>query len=164
MKFATSSAEEVLTADIRICWCGGARSNGGTISRTTPRRRLCGNGARRTGSTSVGPEVTVLLSTGALTKMRGTDGIRPTVSCTNPAQKRPVLDSMMELRNQQFESASLQRRVCEPSTLSWRCSGLIFRSDRRWALWRALLRRWQACTGDEVRGDTPGIADPTSRR
>src|SRR5215467_13065030 len=27
-KFATSSAEEVLTADIRICWCGGAPSNG----------------------------------------------------------------------------------------------------------------------------------------
>ena len=42
-KFATSSADEVLTADIRICWCGAALSNGGTISRTSPRRRLCGS-------------------------------------------------------------------------------------------------------------------------
>ena len=56
-KFATSLAEEMLTADIRICWCGGAPSNGGTISRTNPRRQLCGSGARRTGSTSAGPEV-----------------------------------------------------------------------------------------------------------
>src|SRR6516225_4048392 len=38
----------------------------GTISRTKPRRRLCGSGARRTGSTSAGPEVTLLLSTGGL--------------------------------------------------------------------------------------------------
>ena len=38
----------------------------GTISRTNPRRRLCGSGARRTGSTSAGPEVTLLLSTGGL--------------------------------------------------------------------------------------------------
>src|SRR6516165_3149136 len=65
-KFATSSAEEVLTADIRSCWCAGTPSNGGTISRTNPRRRLCGSGARRTGSTSAGPEVTLLLSTGGL--------------------------------------------------------------------------------------------------
>ena len=36
-KFAKSSAEEVLTADIRICRCGGAPSNGGTISRASPR-------------------------------------------------------------------------------------------------------------------------------
>ena len=50
-------AEEVLTADIRSCWCDGAPSNGGTISRTNPRRQLCGSGARRTGSTSAGPEV-----------------------------------------------------------------------------------------------------------
>ena len=42
-KFATSSADEVLTADIRICWCGAPLSNGGTISRTSPRRRLCGS-------------------------------------------------------------------------------------------------------------------------
>src|ERR1700730_14811816 len=55
-KFATSSAEEVLTADIRICWCGEAPSNGGTIFRTRPRKRLCGSGARRMGSTSAGPE------------------------------------------------------------------------------------------------------------
>src|SRR2546429_6921367 len=34
----------------RHCWCSGAPSNGGTISRTSPRRRLCGTGARRTGS------------------------------------------------------------------------------------------------------------------
>jgi hypothetical protein len=59
-KFATSSAEEVLTADIRICWCGGAPSNGGTISRTSPRRRLCGSGARRMGSNSARPQVTPL--------------------------------------------------------------------------------------------------------
>src|SRR6516162_10284567 len=65
-KFTTSSAEEVLTTDIRICWRGGASSNGGTISRTNPRRRLCGSGARRTGSISAGPEVTLLLYTGAL--------------------------------------------------------------------------------------------------
>src|SRR5882762_1780239 len=55
-KSVTSSAEEVLTADIRICWCGGPPSNGGTISRTSPRRRLCGSGARRTGSNSAGHE------------------------------------------------------------------------------------------------------------
>jgi len=51
-KFARSSAEEVLTADIRICWCGGAPSNGGSISRANPRRRLCRSGARRMGSNS----------------------------------------------------------------------------------------------------------------
>src|SRR5215471_12110317 len=55
--FATSSAEEALTADIRICWCAGAPSNSGTIFRTRPRKRLCGSGARRTGSNSAGPEV-----------------------------------------------------------------------------------------------------------
>src|SRR5689334_23860392 len=55
-KSVTSSAEEVLTADIRICWCGGPPSNGGTISRTSPRRRVCGSGARRTGSNSAGHE------------------------------------------------------------------------------------------------------------
>jgi hypothetical protein len=65
-KFATSSAEEVLIAYIRSCWCGGTPSNGGTISRTNPRRRLCRSGARRTGSTSAGPEVTLLLSTGGV--------------------------------------------------------------------------------------------------
>ena len=70
-KFATSSAEEVLTADIRSCWCGGAPSNGGTISRTSPRRRLCGSGARRTGSNSARPEVTLLLSTGGLDERAG---------------------------------------------------------------------------------------------
>ena len=31
VRFATSSAEEALTADIRICWCGGALSTCGTI-------------------------------------------------------------------------------------------------------------------------------------
>src|SRR5499427_4936365 len=46
-KFATSSAEQVLTTDIRICCCGGAASNGGTISRASPRRRLCASGAWR---------------------------------------------------------------------------------------------------------------------
>ena len=45
-----------LTAEIRICWCGGPPLNGGTISRTSPRRRLCGSGARRTGSNSAGHE------------------------------------------------------------------------------------------------------------
>jgi hypothetical protein len=40
----------------------GTPSNGGTISRTNPRRRLCGSAARRTGSTLAGPEVTLLLS------------------------------------------------------------------------------------------------------
>ena len=73
-KFATSSAEEVLTADIRICWCGGAQSNGGTISRTSPRRRLCGSGARRTGSNSARPEFTLLLSTGGLDESAGVEG------------------------------------------------------------------------------------------
>jgi hypothetical protein len=60
-KFATSLAEEVLTADIRICWCSGVPSNGGTISRTSPRRRHWGSGARRTGSNSVRTEVTAML-------------------------------------------------------------------------------------------------------
>jgi len=77
-KFATSSADEVLTADIRICWCDGAPSNGGTISRTSPRRRLCGSGARRTGSNSAIPEVTLLLSTSCLDQSAGYAGTRPT--------------------------------------------------------------------------------------
>jgi hypothetical protein len=70
-KFATSSPEEALTADIRICWCGGAPSTCGTIFRTRPRKRLCGSGARRTGSTSVGPEVTLLLSAGGVGESAG---------------------------------------------------------------------------------------------
>ena len=41
-------------------------SNGGTTSRANPRWRLCGSGARRTGSTSAGPDVTLSLSTGGL--------------------------------------------------------------------------------------------------
>ena len=65
-RFATSSAEKVLTADTRICSYTGAPSNGGTIFQTRPRKRLCGNGVWRTGSTSAGPEVTLLLSTGGL--------------------------------------------------------------------------------------------------
>ena len=59
-KFATSSAEEVLTAVTRICWCGGAPSNSGTISRASPRRRLRGSGARRTGSNSARPKLKLL--------------------------------------------------------------------------------------------------------
>ena len=53
----------------------------------------------------------------ALTKMRDTlESVQLFAhACTNPAQKRPVLGSMMELRNQEFESTPLQRRVCEPS-------------------------------------------------
>ena len=54
------SRRGVLTADIRSCSCSGAPSNGGTIFRTRPRWRLCGSGARRTGSNSARPEVTVL--------------------------------------------------------------------------------------------------------
>ena len=77
-KFAKSSAEEVLTADIRSCWCGGAPSNGGKISRTSPRRRLCGSGARRTGSNSARPEVTLLLSTDGFDESAGYAGTRPT--------------------------------------------------------------------------------------
>src|SRR5690348_4695117 len=34
-----SSTEEALTADTRICWCGAAPSNGGTILQTRPRKR-----------------------------------------------------------------------------------------------------------------------------
>src|SRR6516165_9036146 len=88
-KFATSSAEEVLTADTRICWCGGAPSVGGTISRTSLRRRLCGSGARRTGSNSARPEVTLLLLPVALTKARGTPEPVQLLaqSCTDPSQK-----------------------------------------------------------------------------
>src|SRR5271169_5616817 len=55
-----------------------APSNGGTISRTSPRRRLCGGGARRTGSNSATPEVTLLLSTGGLDESAGYAGTRPT--------------------------------------------------------------------------------------
>src|SRR6516165_9916514 len=55
----------------RICWCGGAPSTCGTIFRTRPRKWLCGSGARRTGSTSVGPEVTLLLSAGGLAESAG---------------------------------------------------------------------------------------------
>jgi hypothetical protein len=40
--------------------------------RTRPRKRLYGSGARRTGSTSARPEVMLLLSTVALTKVQGT--------------------------------------------------------------------------------------------
>src|SRR5262249_1604226 len=70
-KFATSSAEEVLTADIRICRCGGAPSNAGTISRTSPRRGLFGGGARRTGAKSARPEFTPLLSNADLDESAG---------------------------------------------------------------------------------------------
>src|SRR5215469_13807844 len=72
-----------------------APSNGGMIFRTRPRRRLCGSGAQRTGSTSAGPEVTLLLSTGGLDEVRG----RPesvqllAQSCTDSSQQRPVLSS-----------------------------------------------------------------------
>ena len=55
----------------RICWCGGAPSTCGTIFRTRPRKWLCGSGARRTGSTSAGPDVTLLLSTGGLAESAG---------------------------------------------------------------------------------------------
>jgi hypothetical protein len=77
-KFATSSAGAALTAGIRICWCGGAPSNGGTIFRTSLRRPLCGSGARRTGSNSARPEVTLLLLTGGLDQSAGYAGTRPT--------------------------------------------------------------------------------------
>jgi len=88
-KFATSSAEEALTADIRICWCGGAPSTCGTIFRTRPRKRLCGNGARRTGSTSVGPEVTLLLSAGGVDESAGYVEVCSALaqSRTDPARK-----------------------------------------------------------------------------
>jgi hypothetical protein len=76
-KFAVSSAEEALTADLRICWCGGAPLKAGTIFRTRPRKRLCGSGVWRTGSTSVGPEVTLLHSTGGLAESAGFAGSRP---------------------------------------------------------------------------------------
>ena len=51
----------------------------------------------------------------ALTKMRDTlESVQLFAhACTNPAQKRPVLGSMMELRNQEFESTPLQRRVTQ---------------------------------------------------
>jgi hypothetical protein len=49
----------------------------------------------------------------ALTKMRDTlEAVQLFAhSCTNPAQKRPALGSMMELRNQEFESTPLQQTV-----------------------------------------------------
>jgi hypothetical protein len=68
VKFATSSAEEALTADIRICWCGGAPSNGGTIFLTRPRQRLCGSGARRTAS--AGREITLCYQPVAFERIR----------------------------------------------------------------------------------------------
>ena len=55
-----------------------APSNGGTIFRTRPRKRLCGSGVWRTGSISAGPEVTLLLSAGGLDESAGYAGIRPT--------------------------------------------------------------------------------------
>src|SRR5437016_9280468 len=58
-------------ADIRICWCDGAPSTCGTIFRTRPRKRPCGSGARRTEPTSVGPEVTLLLSAGGVDESAG---------------------------------------------------------------------------------------------
>ncbi len=36
------------TADIRICWCGGAPSNVERFFEQVRRERLCGSGARRT--------------------------------------------------------------------------------------------------------------------
>jgi hypothetical protein len=69
-KFAISSAEEASTADIRICWCGGAPSNGGTIFRTRPRKRLCGSGARKTGSTSAGPRTRMSVASVAGLRVR----------------------------------------------------------------------------------------------
>src|SRR6516164_4183497 len=73
-KFATSSAEDALTADIRICWCDGASSTCGTIFRTRRSKRLCGSSALRTGSPSVRPEVTLLLSAGGVDESAGYPG------------------------------------------------------------------------------------------
>jgi len=90
-KFAASSAEEVLTADIRIYWCVGVPSNGGTISRTSPKRRLCGSGARKTGSNSEIPEVALLLFTGCFDQSAGyaepVQFLAHNQSCTDPSQK-----------------------------------------------------------------------------
>src|SRR5215469_15547698 len=55
------------------------------ISRTRLRRRLCGSGARRTGSNSARPEVTLLLSTGGLDESAGYAGTRP-IPC--PSESR----------------------------------------------------------------------------
>src|SRR4051794_10281027 len=95
-KFATSSTEEALTADIRICWCGAAPSNGGTIFQTRPRKRLCGSGARRTGSNSARPEVTLLLSTGGLLESAGNaESVQLLAqSCTDPSHKGGLRNTM----------------------------------------------------------------------
>ena len=50
---------------------GGAPSNGGTIFRTRPKKRLCGSGAWRTGSNSAGPKAILLPFTGGLDKSAG---------------------------------------------------------------------------------------------
>src|SRR5258708_24269710 len=86
-KFATSSAEEGLTADIRICWCGGAPSDGGTLSRTSPRGRLCGGGAGSTGSHLARPQFTLLPSTGGLDANAGDAKPPPLLAqtCTPPS-------------------------------------------------------------------------------
>src|SRR5947207_14956218 len=44
------------------------------VTETRPRKRLCGSGARRTGSNSARPEVTLLLSTGGLVESAGNCG------------------------------------------------------------------------------------------
>jgi multidrug resistance efflux pump len=88
-KFATSSAEEALTADSRICWCGGAPSTSGTIFRTRPRKRLCGSGARRTRSNSRDLRSRCRYLSVALTEGAGDAGIR-SLSITWLHQKREV--------------------------------------------------------------------------
>src|SRR5215813_12007821 len=76
---------------IRIYWCVGVPSNGGTISRTSPKRRLCGSGARKTGSNSAIPEVALLLFTGCFDQSAGyaepVQFLAHNQSCTDPSQK-----------------------------------------------------------------------------
>ena len=129
----------------RPCRRCGAPSNRGTISRTRPRRRLCGSGASRTGSTSAGPEVTLLPSTGSFDESAGHAGIRPT-SCSavyGSGSESPVLRSMMRI-------AEPKVRIHSPPAGSPVRTGFRARCDRRWRASRRLAWSFGADLGARI--------------
>src|SRR5262249_44551290 len=73
---ASSNWLRIVDNQVRICWCGGGPSNGGMISRTSPRTRRCGGGARRKGSNTAETEGTLVLSTDRLGENAGYAGRR----------------------------------------------------------------------------------------
>ena len=92
-------------------------SNGGTISRMSPRRRLCGSGARRTGSKPAGPEVTLLRSTDGLDER----GVRWNPS--NSLLSRALIRLRKAGLRNMMRMAELKVRIHSPPAVSLRTIG-----------------------------------------